>query len=333
MFEVADEALPHASQEGDASHQPALQDGSGDPPGDTPPPQLAHAEPGLGLELVGGSGGDHVDHAAEGVAAIERPERPGHHLDSLEVEELGEHHRRTGQVDAVQVDGGARVGAGEDGVRPDASDRELGETGVLREGHPGRPAGEVLDARRLQCLEFGRREDAQAHRHRLGVAFAVLGCGDHHAVEGNDLENEGDAGRMAVDQAQGLPGGGVPGESGPHVIGAVAEAFEHECPRGVGERCSLEGTPKRDFRTREEHAVRIAHAPDDATHGWRRHNRGPRPARTASAATAKAARAGRRPQAEESAGDTIPPVLAPTNGHSPKPRRAAGGPSGVMSRQ
>ncbi len=147
MVEVADEPIPNPAQDGRAAAQPALHERPAHSCLGAQRLQVSEPDALRGGERLARRLRDHVQRAADRVAAVERPLRPAQHLDPLEVQEVAEHHRRPREVHAVQVHGRARVGAGEDDVRPDAADRELGEAGVLGEGDAGRPPGRVLHAR------------------------------------------------------------------------------------------------------------------------------------------------------------------------------------------
>ena len=44
-------------------------------------------------------------------SSVERPLRASQDFDALDVQKIGEHHRRPSQIDAIEVNGGTRVGA------------------------------------------------------------------------------------------------------------------------------------------------------------------------------------------------------------------------------
>ena len=68
---------------------------------------------------------DQVQGTAHGVAAVERPLRTAKHLHTLEVQEIGKHHDGPRDVDAVDVQGRARIGPGEHHIAADPTDSEL----------------------------------------------------------------------------------------------------------------------------------------------------------------------------------------------------------------
>ena len=109
------------------------------------PVVVAGGEPNARLERVRRLPGHDVDRPADRVPSVERPLRPPQDFDALDVQEVGEHHRRPPQIDAVEMDGRTWVGAGDRAVRADAADRHLRCAGVLRHRDRRHNAREAFD--------------------------------------------------------------------------------------------------------------------------------------------------------------------------------------------
>jgi hypothetical protein len=144
---------------------------------------------------------------------------------------------------------------------------ELREAGVLRERDRRRPAGEILDARRLQPFELVGGEHAQAQRQPLGVVLPGLGGRHDQLVEDEDEELEGDGRRLPGDQPHSAPCRRVPGERRLDLVGAVGKSLEREAPLGIGHGRALDRTLERDRCVGERRAPGVAHGARDAARG------------------------------------------------------------------
>ena len=69
--------------------------------------------------------------SADGVPPIQRALRSTQHLNALDIEKLPERHRRSGEIDAVEVHRRTRIRTRVDDVCPDSANRQLGEIVVL----------------------------------------------------------------------------------------------------------------------------------------------------------------------------------------------------------
>ena len=131
MVEIAYEPVADAAQDGRAAHHPAAHQGTADPGGGSDLTGAARQQPNRRLGLVGRYPRHDVHRAADDVAPVEGALRSAQHLDPLDIDEVGQHAGRPRQIDAVEIHGAARVGAGEDDVGADAADGELRKAGVL----------------------------------------------------------------------------------------------------------------------------------------------------------------------------------------------------------
>ena len=143
MLEVVDVAVPDAARERDRPHQSVALERPADPRVRTKLSEVPGCEIGGRLEVVRWRPGDQVDRPADGVASIQGALRSPKHFDAIQIEKLHELHRRSSEVDAVEVHRGARIRAGVQDVGTDPADRELSETGVLRKGHRWREPGRL----------------------------------------------------------------------------------------------------------------------------------------------------------------------------------------------
>ena len=114
-------------------------------------------------EAVGRRLGDDVDHAAGGVAAVERTLRPFQHLDAVDIHQLLGRIDRPRQIDAVDIDGDRRVGADIQLVAANAADIRLADHRVGGELQAGSELGQLrraLNPANLQCIagEGGDRQ-------------------------------------------------------------------------------------------------------------------------------------------------------------------------------
>ena len=131
VIDVADHAGLGVSLDHRTAHQPVANDGAAHPSGAAKRAEVPAGETNRGFALVRRRLGDQVDGTAEAVAAVERALRAAKDLDPLEVEKVGQHHRRPRQVDAVQIHGGTRIGPREHRIGADPADRDLRQSGVL----------------------------------------------------------------------------------------------------------------------------------------------------------------------------------------------------------
>lgn len=141
------------------------------------------------LELVDRLGGDHVDHAAGGVASVEGALRAAQHFDPFDVVELGLEQVVGEQRRVVQVDAGAGVARAGDQLGADAADLEVvaGEV-PLGEVHVRNGDDQVRTAVDLGLLEGVLVERRHRDRHVLQRLLAFLG-GDHQLL--NDVLGPG----------------------------------------------------------------------------------------------------------------------------------------------
>ena len=113
MVEVADVAVADAPRERDSPHHPVAFERAADPRVGAKRAEVPGGELGGRLEVVGGRPGDQVDRAADRVASIQGALRSAQHLDAIQIEKLHERHRRSREVDAVEVHRRARIRPGE----------------------------------------------------------------------------------------------------------------------------------------------------------------------------------------------------------------------------
>ena len=132
MLEVADVAVADATRERDRPHHPVAFERPADPRVGAKLAEVPGGELGGRLEVVRGRPGDQVHRPADGVASIQGALRSAKHFDAIQIEKLHELHRRSSEVDAVEVHRRTRIRPGEQHVGADPADRELTETGVLR---------------------------------------------------------------------------------------------------------------------------------------------------------------------------------------------------------
>ena len=133
MLEVVDVSVANATREGDSPHHPVALKRPADPRVGAKFAEVPTGEPGRRLQLIRGRPGDQVDRSADGVAPIQGALGTAQHLDAIEIEKLHELHRRPSEVDAVEIHRRTGIRSGIDDVRANPADRELTETGVLRQ--------------------------------------------------------------------------------------------------------------------------------------------------------------------------------------------------------
>ena len=135
MFEVADVAVADAPREREPSQNPVAFERTADP---SVAAKLAEA-PGCDargrLEVVRGWLGYQVYRPTDRVASIQGALRSAKHLDAIQIEELHERHRRSSEVDAVEVHRRTRIRPGVEHVGANPADRQLAESDVLRKRH------------------------------------------------------------------------------------------------------------------------------------------------------------------------------------------------------
>ena len=279
MVEVADEPFPNPAQDGRAAAQAALHERAAHSRLGAKRLQVSEPDALRGGERLARRLRDHVQRAADRVAAVERPLRPAQHLDPLEVQEVAEHHRRPREVHAVQVNGRARVGAGEDDVRPDAADRELGEAGVLGERDAGRKPGRVLHARGRGPRQLGSRQHADRARGRLRVALAQLVRGDDEPVDRHHRQPQRHRERATLHHLERLRGGSEARERRLEAVLTVPQPLEGKRAVAAGAEPSAPlDLAGRASRPRAGHPCRLppnrrSDRPAGRTWSW------PRPAR------------------------------------------------------
>ena len=117
------------------------------------PVEFAVAGLDVTLELLARHPGDQIDRATRGIAPVQRALRATQDLDAVDVEELREAHVGPAEIDAVERDGHARVGADAKDVRAHPADVDLRFAARLREGEARRLDGESFDVVDREVLE------------------------------------------------------------------------------------------------------------------------------------------------------------------------------------
>ena len=265
MLEVAHEPVLDAPQERGRAPQPARDDRPARARLDPPRAQVAGGDPRTRLKGVGRQLREDVERAADRVPAVERALRAAQDLDAVEVHEIGEHHRRAREVNAVHVDGRAGVGAREDRVGPDAADRELAVAGVLREGQGRRLAGQVLDRLRLASTQLLRGQDADGERRRLQLALARLRRRDDDPLGDPDHQPEGDAHRRAARELDALLRRRESVWAHAQAVLAVRKVAEREPTVRVRRGSPVDGARQADRGVRDPAARRVLHRARDPT--------------------------------------------------------------------
>ena len=102
-------------------------------------------EPRVAAQFLGRLGGDQVDRAADGIAAVQGALGPAQHLDALEVEERSELRLRARDDRAVHVQRDTGLAARRRGVRADAAYGELRHVEVVAEVDARHDQLQVLD--------------------------------------------------------------------------------------------------------------------------------------------------------------------------------------------
>ena len=193
MFEVADVAVADAPRERDRPHHPVALERPADPRVGAKLAEVPGGKSGGCLEVVRGRLGDQVQRSTDRIASIQRALRSAQHLDAIEIDQLHERHRRSGEIDAVEVYRRARIRTRVHDIRPDPTDRELGKTGVLRKRDGRCEPSSLAHSPRAQAPELGVRDGGDRHRNRLHVALARLRGRDDRFFHDGDAQGEGHA--------------------------------------------------------------------------------------------------------------------------------------------
>src|SRR3954452_2799911 len=122
MLEILDQAITRAAEESETTHHLILDERSPYGSFGAELVVVASGQADARLERVGRLPGDDVDRAADRVATVERPLRTPKDLDPLHVQKVHGRHRGVCDVDTIKVNGGARIGTGDRGVRANPAD-------------------------------------------------------------------------------------------------------------------------------------------------------------------------------------------------------------------
>ncbi|MNX66729.1 hypothetical protein D3C86_978290 [compost metagenome] len=132
-----------------------------------------------GVEVGPWQIGDHIDHAAGGVASIQRALRPPQHLDPVHIQVFLLEQAISDQRGVVEADSHGRIAAGRNRLGPDPADREVIHAEIgLGEADVGDGAHQFRAALDLQRVEGLGRKGRDRDRHVLDRFFALLGRDD-----------------------------------------------------------------------------------------------------------------------------------------------------------
>ena len=112
MLEVADVAVADAPRERDRPHHPVAFERPADPRVGAKLAEVPGGEIGGRLEVVRRRPGDQVHRPTDRVASIQGALRSAKHFDAIQIEKLHERHRRSSEVDAVEVHRRTRIRPG-----------------------------------------------------------------------------------------------------------------------------------------------------------------------------------------------------------------------------
>ena len=137
---------------------------------------VAALQPHFAFELVGRALGDHVDRAADGVAAVQRALRAAQDLGALDEQRRRRSVGHRGREDAVRVQRDGWIGADCVGQTAEAADRE---TIVVAIGDARREAREIFH--RVDAEQSARLARVRGHgdRYVLNVDCALFRGDDH----------------------------------------------------------------------------------------------------------------------------------------------------------
>ena len=142
---------------------------------------VAHRGANFAVGLFGRALGDHVDRAADGVAAVERALRAAEHFDPVDEQRRAAGFNGRGGVDAVRIGSDAGVGGLHVGQAADAAQADAVQ--LARIGQAGREVGHVLDGVDTQEVALlggvGRNGDRDVMQ-----ALAPLFGGDDQFLDG-----------------------------------------------------------------------------------------------------------------------------------------------------
>ena len=132
MLEIADVAVADAARERERSHDSVSLERAADPRVAVKRAEVPRRELGGRLKFVCGRPGNQVHRPTDSVASIQRALRSAQHFDAVQIEKLHERHRRSCEVNAVEVHRRARIRPGVQNVGANPADCQLTEPGVLR---------------------------------------------------------------------------------------------------------------------------------------------------------------------------------------------------------
>ena len=245
MFEVADVAVADAPRERHSPHHLVAFERSADPRVGAKLAEAPGGKIGGRLEVVRRRLGDQVQRSTDGIPSIQGALRSAQHLDAIEIDQLHERHRRSGEVNAVEVHRRTRIRARVHDICPNPTDRELGGTGVLRK-RDGRCERRSLAQRpRAQAPELGVRDGGDRHRNRLHVAFAGLRRRDDRFLTDGNVQGEGHSDPLPRLHSQGTTRWLEPGQRCGDFVVAFGKVWKRELAGGARARFAVCDTPHR----------------------------------------------------------------------------------------
>ena len=264
MIEIANEPVAHPAQERHAPHDPAADERAAHPRICPHFARAASCQPHRSLGVIGRQSGDDVHSAADDVAAVERPLRPAEHLDPLEIQKVREETSGPGQIDPVEIHGGARIGSRKDHVGADAANGQLRKARVLRERERGGQPRQMLHRVNVRTQQFSGRQHAHGHRERLYVTLTALGRGDHGVFLEEYREGQRDAGGLAGGHPDAPVGRREAGcRRGQRVV-AVGEIRDVEPSCAIGSPGAFHQSAECDRRSDQWSARRVGHDASDS---------------------------------------------------------------------
>ena len=116
MLEVADETVPDAARERDRPHHSVAFERPAHPRVRAKLSEVSGCEMGGRLEVIRGRAGYEVYRPANRVPSIQSALWSTEHFDALQIEKSLEHHRRPGEVDAVEIHRRTWIRSGEQNI-------------------------------------------------------------------------------------------------------------------------------------------------------------------------------------------------------------------------
>ena len=245
MFEVADVAVADATRERDRPHHPVTFERATDPRVGAKLAEVPGGKIGGRLEVVRGRLGDQVQRSTDRVASVQGALRPAKHFDAIEIEKLHELHRRSSQVDAVEVHRRTRIRPRVQHVGADPADRQLTETGILGK-RDGRCERSGLTQRvSSQPAKLGIRDGTDRHGNGLNVAFAHFCSRDDRFFQDGEAQGEGHRDRFAGLHAHGTTLRLESAQLCGNFVVTLRKVWKREVAGGAGVRRADGDTPNR----------------------------------------------------------------------------------------